>query len=945
MIHIGKKLSVMLIIAVLILNTFSSVRASSYTIYETSSKETITSGATLEKITRFTSDGWLNINVLSIDLSNPNIKVDTMSNSNSIKTLTTVKSLAQSRGAVAGINGGFFNWMTQAADGYPDGPIVESGKITTASSEYNRYSDSMATFSLNNLNQILYDYWKTDITLIAPNGSSTPVGQYNKPSKDYTDFTILDGKWSSTSIGATPDYPDMVEMVVDGGKVVEIRQAKPAVEIPVNGYVVITRQAGSQFLLNNFKPGDVVGMNIATNPNWKNLKMAVTGGAILVKDGKIPSPFSIDISGNNPRTAIGSTQDGTHLILATVDGRQASSTGMTQQAMAQLMIEQGAYNALNLDGGGSTTMLARTPGTNDLEVTNSPSDGTPRKIATAIGIFSIAPPSALDGLVMDTDDSNVFVNTSRQFNVKGYDRYFNPVQIDPSQVKWSVSGIQGSFKGNTFYPTSVGDGKITASIGSASTELDISSLSSPAQLVLNNKSLKLAPKESTTFTVSGKNINGYSASINPADVNWSVSGNVGSFSKDTFTATNGGTGYIDASVGSTHSYCSVSVASEAITSLDGFEANNGSFAAAPAGLPGSYEISNQQNHSGKTSGKLTYDFTTNLSTTRAAYMVFPGNGLKLASNTLKLGLWVYNSHASPDWLRAEIRDSKGNIQRVDFVKSMDWTGWKYVEAPLQDIDSPAQLTKLYIAQVSPVADSGSIFIDDLSAITSSYPSIDASKVPQDTAPVDAANKSISYQASSDSFRFAVLGESSEPQNLLEKLLLSNFSGKVNSYLDAAAFVGSSAHKDAALVTKPTVSTNTGSKAFDIKDGRFIQLDMSKQGIRASNSNQWQWFLQQLDSAKGSKIFVFLAGSPQSFSDKQEAGVFQDILTKYRKQGKTIWVFYQGNKNSSYMEDGIKYITTASYDAQGLTPNNTDGAKYLLVTVKGSNVTYEFKLIV
>ena len=945
MIHIGKKLSAMLIIAVLILNTFSSVRASSYTIYETSSKETITSGATLEKITRFTSDGWLNINVLMVDLSNPYIKVDTMSNSDSIKNLTTVKSLAQSRGAVAAINGGFFNWMPQAANGYPDGPIVESGKITTASSEYNRYSDSMATFSLSNLNQILYNYWKTDITLIAPNGSSTPVGQYNKPSKDYTDFTIMDSKWSSASIGATPVYPDMVEMVVDGGKVVEIRQVKPAIEIPVNGYVVITRQAGSQFLLNNFKPGDVVGMNIATTPDWKNLKMAVTGSAILVKDGQIPSPFSMDIPGRNPRTAIGSTQDGTHLILATVDGRQGSSIGMTQQDMAQLMIEQGAYNAINLDGGGSTTMLARTPGTNDLGVTNSPSDGTPRKIATAIGIFSIAPPAALDGLVMDTDDPNVFVNTSRQFSVKGYDRYFNPVVINPDQIKWSVSGIQGSFKGNTFYPTSVGDGKIRATIGNVYTELDVSSLSSPAQLVLSDKSLKLAPKEATTFTVSGKNKNGYSASISPEDVKWTVNGNVGIFSKDTFTAANGGTGYIDASIGSTHSYCSVSVASEANTSLDGFEADNGSFAVAPAGLPGSYEISNQQKHSGKTSGELTYDFTTNLDTTRAAYMILPGNGLQLNPNTLKLGLWVYNSHPNPDWLRAEIRDSKGSIQRVDFVKSMDWTGWKYIEASLQGINSPSQLTKLYIAQVSPVPDSGSIFIDDLSAITSSYTSIDASKVPQDTAPVDDANKSISYQPSSDSFRFAVLGESSEPQNLLEKLILMRFSEKVNGYLDAAAFVGSSAHKDATFVTKPTVSTNTGSKAFDIKDGRFIQLDMSKQGIRASNPDQWQWFLQQLDSAKSSKIFIFLAGSPQSFSDKQEAGVLQDILTQYKKQGKTIWVFYQGDKNSSYMQNGIKYVTTASYDTQGLSPNSTDGAKYMLVTIKGSNVTFEFKPIV
>ena len=86
---------------------------------------------------------------------------------------------------------------------------------------------------------------------------------------------------------------------------------------------------------------------------------------------------------------VGSSKDGKELLLVTVDGRQQSSLGMTQTEAANLMIELGAYNALNLDGGGSTTMAVRKPGSENIEIINSPSDGSPRRISNAIGIFQL----------------------------------------------------------------------------------------------------------------------------------------------------------------------------------------------------------------------------------------------------------------------------------------------------------------------------------------------------------------------------------------------------------------------------------------------------------------------------------------------------------------------------------------------------------------------------
>lgn len=789
--YVRRSISIILVVTILLLFSFNAVQADSGVIYETSSKQTITSGAVLEKITRFTDEGWLNINVLKVDLSNKNIAVDAITNSSSIKNLSNVKALAQSKGAVAAINASFFSWMADKTNGYPDGSIVENGKIVTASSEYNKYSDSMASFSIDNLNQVLFDYWKTDVSLVAPNGNTANTGQFNKPSKDYTDYTIIDRHWSDFSIGVSQEYPDIVEMVVDNSKVVEIRTAQPPVQIPANGYVVVTRQAGAAFLNENLKPGDTVNMNISTTPDWTKLKMSLTGSALLVKDGKIPPKFSFNITGNYARTAVGSSKDGTQLILATVDGRINSNVGMTQEEMAQLMVNLGAYNALNLDGGGSTTMVARKPGSNEIELQNTPSDGCMRSVAAALGIFSIAPPSSLDGLLIEADDANVFVNTSREFTVRGYDRYFNPVQIDPSKVKWSVSGIEGRFEGNVFYPKTVGEGKIKAKLDNVSAEFDISVLSSPVKLEFWSKSLNFSPNETISFLMHGKNANGYKAIIRISDINWKANGTIGEFKNNILNSSSGGTGYIDASVGNIHAYCAVTISS---------------------------------------------------SNTQTAF--------------------------------------------------------------------------------------------------------DLSKLPKDTEPVDPDNKAIDYQKASDSFRFSVAGQFGNPKNLLEKLMYVRMSDKINNYLDVSAFIGGPSEDSTRLVKTPFISTSSGYESVDFKNSRLIQLDASKNGLRASKPGQWSWFIQQLNSFNGNNVFIFMDRSLQNFSDAHEADLLQDTLTNYKKKtGKNVWVFYKGNEFSSYMNRGIKFVSTDSIIADDISAANTASSKYILVTVKGNSITYEYKPVI
>jgi exopolysaccharide biosynthesis protein len=119
----------------------------------------------------------------------------------------------------------------------------------------------------------------------------------------------------------------------------------------------------------------------------KDVRQVIAGSHVIVKDGK-----KVDVTGTfstarHPRTAVGITRDGSKLILLVVDGRQPKlSIGMQLSDLADEMIAQGAYNALNLDGGGSSTMVYRDPASKQLKVLNSPSDSKERSVANVLGV-------------------------------------------------------------------------------------------------------------------------------------------------------------------------------------------------------------------------------------------------------------------------------------------------------------------------------------------------------------------------------------------------------------------------------------------------------------------------------------------------------------------------------------------------------------------------------
>jgi len=130
----------------------------------------------------------------------------------------------------------------------------------------------------------------------------------------------------------------------------------------------------------------------APNIHMNNVWTAIAGSAIIVKDGEdvsASSPSEGDPANPNPRTLAGLSANGRYLYLAVIDGRVVGySTGTTNAQSAALMLAIGSYNALNLDGGGSTEMV-RADKIGVPYIVNNPSGGAERYDAAAFGVYAL----------------------------------------------------------------------------------------------------------------------------------------------------------------------------------------------------------------------------------------------------------------------------------------------------------------------------------------------------------------------------------------------------------------------------------------------------------------------------------------------------------------------------------------------------------------------------
>jgi hypothetical protein len=272
--------------------------------------------------------------------------------------------------AVVGVNGDFFDIRDTEA---PLGVAVDRqrGIMNGVESGWNSafWIDPAGKPHIGDLyaDAVLRQRPDLDITTVnSPSVRPGQIGLYNDKWGTLTKYRVVDGNRRAVRM-----------VVVRHGRVVSNRTRFPA-SLEVRDLVLVGRGAGARELA-----GIHLGRRLTAKVSLsEDATMAVTGSEFVLLDGKRVSTDDVDL---HPRTAIGIDRDTGQLLLLVIDGRQDFSRGETMKELAKLFQRLGAEDALNLDGGGSSILVARQPD-QSLAVLNSPSDGHPRPVANGLEV-------------------------------------------------------------------------------------------------------------------------------------------------------------------------------------------------------------------------------------------------------------------------------------------------------------------------------------------------------------------------------------------------------------------------------------------------------------------------------------------------------------------------------------------------------------------------------
>jgi hypothetical protein len=304
-----------------------------------------------------------------------------------------VSSIAERHKAVAAINAGFF-----LANGDPAGVFTMNQRLI---SDTRRPRGAVGVWREAGSVKLAFARLRATASLVVGQGKA----QVTVPI-DGVDTTRIRGQLMLF----TPSYHADTDAAANGLEwVLDRRKAQPTgplrvvsgphkdgrTKIPPTGFVLSFGGTKPPPGLARLKRGVLSSVQVSYDPlegepqTWSLAQDIVGGAGLLIRDGQDVEDWTVEAfnkgfaEGRHPRTMIGTSQDGA-IWLVTVDGRQPQlSVGMTLHELRALAHRLGLVNALNLDGGGSTTMWVQG------QVVNSPSDPTgPRKVSDALIVRS-----------------------------------------------------------------------------------------------------------------------------------------------------------------------------------------------------------------------------------------------------------------------------------------------------------------------------------------------------------------------------------------------------------------------------------------------------------------------------------------------------------------------------------------------------------------------------
>ena len=916
----------------LIFNTFLSDNIFAATkLYDNVKKEIVTNGVIYEHNQRLNVEGWQDIYTLTIDLNSPNIKISPVESSGEIGKKDTVSNMLKDSGAIAGVNADFFGMKGTHSASF--GLTVDNNQLLSVGTDKNISINEYATFFIDNLGVPFIDFFNANIHF-KTGAIDLELASVNKITEmKYPIY--FDKKGADTTQALDERFSNLVKLTIQNDTITNISSKGEVITVPDDGYLIIMNGDYYDGISTGFVIGQPAITEFKTTLDLNNINTAISGGGKLLSAGQIVNDGVI-IGGRQPRTALGISEDRTKLILMVVDGR-GSSIGATHTELGWLMKEYGAYEAMHLDGGGSSTIVVQT--INDFQnvVKNTVSDGVERKVMNSIGIFNTAAVSAPVELDIKPEYERAFVGNNIPINFVAYDNTYHKIDVPINEVQISVPEGMAIVDGNNIIPLVNGNIDVIANWNGLTDTTTIYGMI-PLSIEANTDFISLSQGESIQLNIKIISEDGYEGNIDNSNVLYELSNQeLGTINNGVFTALSDGAGYIKCTYNNTITYIGISVGGQEIR-IDSFENTPIlSFDSYPSELiQGFADISNVVYNDEITSLLLNYTFSESTST-QAAYLNF-ANPIVIPSKPSKLTLSLYGNN-SGHWLRGVIKDSVGNEYKIDFTKNINWEGFMDVSAIVpNEVVYPISLETLYVVATSNTNIAPTqVFFDNLRAIVP----YDVKNIPNDANLYDKFNGNTNNLELGD-YYITMTGNVTLPENkkgydYIPKRVEVNNNIQNNS--DLAVYFdndNTQLQNNIETITKNYISY----QPIDKNGVTIINMQAAKGTISKTNSNQWLYFKADALASNDKNIIFMIDRKPSLFTDAREKELFENVLKEIKNSGKNIFVVYNDVKNHEVnINEGIRYI--------GL-PNlwNDDGTynqnyKMLRFKVNGDNILYEF----
>lgn len=379
------------------------------------------------------------IDILRVDLKNPSLKLETVKAKDKYLGLEDLSSMAARKSypghyVVGAINADYFDMGT----GEMINIQIAEGKVLRGPTKH-----SVIGFDWSNKPMMAL---VTMDSKVFANGTQLKINEVNQGRG--TDQLILYNDFMNTTKTNTSGTEALIRpvngwVVNDTMKCVveSIVASVGNMAVPAGKAVLSGHGAAATFISNNLHAGDTIKIYQGINPGLKRLKEMVGGVPRIVNNGQnyVETALKYESGSSTytrePRTAAGISKDSSYLYLVTLDGRNAS-VGATLAELADLLVRIGVYHGINLDGGGSTTILVRD------SLMNYPSGGgIERSDGNGFLVVSTAPNqfSSEKNISLNIHNRRVYKGDKVKLNVFALDEYNNPKLIDPSAIQYTLS--------------------------------------------------------------------------------------------------------------------------------------------------------------------------------------------------------------------------------------------------------------------------------------------------------------------------------------------------------------------------------------------------------------------------------------------------------------------------------------------------------------------------